>query len=187
MQRTKRALLPATLGSVAAEVYCDVLHRYLLSRAGRDDVSDLEQEVYLKLMRVPIDTLIENPEAFIISSARQVVLEHMRRESRRRRTFCTDSELVEQLAENPELPSSDEPAHWVSSAQFFEVFLNSLPPEQAAALILHKRDGLTYEQVAVELQVTPRAVRRYLMKAKEQLLRALGQEWGAATGRKRHD
>jgi RNA polymerase sigma-70 factor (ECF subfamily) len=187
MPTTKGAVATPTLGAVAAEIYCDVIHRYLLSRAGRNDVSDLEQEVYLKLIRVPFDTLIENPEAFIISSARQVVLEHLRRENRRRKTFCTDSELVEQLTENPELPGWDEPAHWVSSAQFLESFLMSLPPEQAAALVLHKRDGFTYEQIAAELHVTPRAVRRYLVKAKEQLLRALEKEWNDVEWKKPHD
>jgi len=165
-----------TLGSVAAEVYCDQLHRYLLSKTGPNHAADLAQEVYLRLMRVPSDELIRNPEAYIIAVARQVVSEFVRRERRTRARISIDSEQAERLAEHPEELGVDEPARWVSSSQFLEAFLNDLPPEQAAALLLHERDGFSYAQVAQTLGVSERAVERYLMKARERLHCWLAEE-----------
>jgi RNA polymerase sigma-19 factor, ECF subfamily len=171
-----------TLGSVAAEVYSVQLHRYLLSKTGPNHAADLAQEVYLRLMRVPSDSLIRNPEAYIIAVARQVVSEFVRRERRNRTRICIDSEQVERLSEQPEEICADEPARWVSSSQFLEAFLNELPPEQAAALLLHERDGLSYAHIAKTLGVSERAVERYLMKARERLHCRLTEELDPGQG-----
>lgn len=171
-----------SLGSVAAEVYCDQLHRYLLSKTGPNHAADLAQEVYLRLMRVPLDDLIRNPEAYIIAVARQVVSEFVRRERRTRSRICIDSEQVERLTEQPEELCADEPARWVSSSQFLEAFLSELPPEQAAALLLHERDGLSYIQIAQTLEVSERAVERYLMKARERLHRYIAEDLNPGRG-----
>jgi RNA polymerase sigma-70 factor (ECF subfamily) len=171
-----------TLGSVAAEVYCDQLHRYLLSKTGPNNAADLAQEVYLRLMKVPSNYLIRNPEAYIIAVARQVVSEFVRRERRSRARICIDSEQAERLSERPEELGADEPARWVSSSQFLEAFLNELPPEQAAALLLHERDGFSYTHIAKTLGVSERAVERYLMKARERLHRRLAEELDPGLG-----
>jgi len=171
-----------SLGSVAAELYSNQLHRYLLSKTGPNHAADLAQEVYLRLMRVPLDELIRSPEAYIIAVARQVVSEFIRRERRNCARICIDSEQVERLAEQPAELCADEPARWVSSSQFLEAFLNELPPEQAAALLLHERDGLSYAQVAQTLGVSERAVERYLMKARERLHRRLAEDLDPGQG-----
>jgi len=182
LKKTTGVVATPTLGSIAAEAYGDLIHRFLLSRAPRSDVPDLVQQVFLKLLKVPYDDLIVNPEAFIIQSAKLVLLEHLRRERNRQKILCTDSDLVEQLSKSSQLADFDEPAHLVSSAEFFERFLNSLPAHHAAALVLHKRDGLTHEEVAAQLGVTTRAVRRYLIKARAQLARALADGYGTPRG-----
>jgi RNA polymerase sigma factor (sigma-70 family) len=158
----------ATLGSIAAEIYCERLRRYLTSRGGRHDAEDLAQEVYLRLVRTPLSNLIVNPEAYIIAVARHVVIELFQYDKRNPARHI-DSDRLQQ-----EPPcSSDEPDHWVSSSQFLERFLSDLPPEQAAALLLYECDGLSYVQVAERLKVSERAVQRYLTKAREKLRHTL--------------
>jgi len=176
-----------TLGSVAAQTYCEQLHRYLMSKAGPNHAADLAQEVYLRLMRVPMDELIRSPEGYIIAVARQVVWEFSRREKRLRQRVCIDSEQAERLAERPEELGADEPARWVSSSQFLEAFFESLPPEQAAALLLYERVGLSYSQIAQTLGVSERAVERYLMKARERLHERLAEDRNDPQGGPAHD
>jgi RNA polymerase sigma factor (sigma-70 family) len=176
MNKSESVRSVTTLGSVAAESYCGQLHRYLTAKGGRHNAADLAQEVYLRLIRIPLSGLICNPEAYIISVARQVVIEFYRRDKRSRARLCIDSEQLERLAENPHELSADEPARWVSSSQLLERFLSDLPPAQADALLLHERDGLSYAQVAERLDVSERAVERYLTKAREKLHTTLAQE-----------
>ena len=177
MNKSQRASA-VTLGSVAAEVYCAQLHRYLRSKASPDHTADLAQEVYLRLMRVPLDELIRSPEAYIIAVARQVVREFLRRDRHSKSRICIDSEQVDRLTEQPAELGADEPARWVSSSQFLESFFNELPPEQAAALLLYERDGLSYPEISRTLGVSERAVERYLMKARDRLHRRLAEDRG---------
>jgi RNA polymerase sigma factor (sigma-70 family) len=186
MAKSDSAKWATSLWRVAADNYGDRLHRFLLRRLGRQEVEDVAQEVYVKLMHVPHNEFIRNPEAYIFSVARQVVGEFGRRAQRHRARICTDSEQVDRLTENPQDISPDELAQAVSSTQFLQAFLEKLPPEQAAALLLYERDGYSYAEIARMLETSERAVQRYLLKARERLHQLLGSEEGQAHTARRH-
>ena len=42
--------------------------------------------------------------------------------------------------------------------------LRLLPPLQQRAVLMHRRDGLTYDEIAQELGCSPGMVRKYLRK-----------------------
>jgi RNA polymerase sigma-70 factor (ECF subfamily) len=173
MAKINGAQWATSLGRVAVDHYGDRLHRFLLKRLGRQEAEDVAQEVYVRLMHVPYSDFIRNPEAYIFSVARQVAAEFSRQRQRQRARVSMDSEQLERLVEHPEEICPDEVARSVSSTQLLQSFLEQLPPEQAAAILLYERDGYSYAEIAETLEVSERAVQRYLLKARERLQQLL--------------
>jgi RNA polymerase sigma factor (sigma-70 family) len=165
-----------SLWRVAVDHYGDRLHRFLLRRLGRQEVDDVAQEVFVKLMRVPHNEYIQNPEAYIFSVARQVIGSFGREVKRHSARVCVDSDQVEDLMEHPEDLRPDTVAQAVIATQLLHKFLDQLPPEQAAALVLYERDGYSYAEIAAQLDTSERSVQRYLLKARDRLARLLELE-----------
>ena len=165
----------ACLAGIAAKVYGDRLHRFLVRRMGSNAADDLAQEVYVRLLHVPLNEFIREPERYIFTVARRVVGEFARRERRQRSALRIDSHQVDHFGGSPEQFTVDEPAHWASSDEFFESYFNELPPEQQAALLLHL-DGVAFIDIASRLEVSERAARRYVEKARDQLRSRLSSD-----------
>jgi RNA polymerase sigma factor (sigma-70 family) len=179
MTKNNGARWANSLWRVAADHYGDRLHRFLLRRLGRQEADDVAQDIYMQLLLVPHDEFIRNPEAYIYTVARGMVANFHRRTNRQRAIILTDSDKVEQLSEHPEELPPDELAQSVSCSQFLNLFLRTLPPVQAKALLMFEHDGYSYVEIAKELHLSRRAVERYLTKAREKFHRLLQSELDA--------
>lgn len=128
----------------------------LATRLSRpEDIDDLAQEVYLRLMRVPRPDLVENPQAYLYRISLNVAQEWGQRAS----------QAWDHSGQIDALPADDDPeSEAVATEQDNVVFeiIQSLPLAQQTAFMLHVLDGLTYEQVADHMGVTRRAVKRYV-------------------------
>jgi RNA polymerase sigma factor (sigma-70 family) len=169
----------ACLAELAANVYAHRLYRYL-SRVGSEATEDLLQEVYVKLLQVPLDDLIRDPKGYIFTVARRVLGEFSRRESRQHTTVSLDSEQLERMIDAPF--EFDDPAYWVSSYERIERMCTEIRPELYAALLLHI-EGQSVTYIAQQLEVSYRAARRYVDEARQSFRRALVQEQERATRR----
>lgn len=140
--------------------------------ASPDDVRDLAQEVYLRLLRVERPELIRAPREYLYRIAIHVLAEWRSREKRAASYDFLDSH--EQLTTDP------------GSGRYGDVqedldlrrALRALPRVQGAALVLRWYYGMTYKQIAAELQVTERMVKRYIVKGYAALRGALGDRGG---------
>ena len=126
------------------------------------DASDLTQEVYLRFLRADRAELIRNPEAYLYTVALNLLREQSVLDRRWSRTvdaadpptdpglvnFCTPEEEVDMEARTVRIGG----------------VLESLPPKYQAVLVLHYRDGLTYEQIGGQLGVSSHAVKKYVMQ-----------------------
>jgi RNA polymerase sigma-19 factor, ECF subfamily len=180
MKKTSNGAHATCLADVAAELYGNRLHRFLLRRMGPNAAEDLVQEVYVRLLHVPLDQFIRNPQGYIFTVARRVLWEFTRRERRHRTSVCVDSEHLKQVVDAPGQLQPDEPAHWASSAELLQRFFDQLRPELQAALMLHL-DGCSYAQIATKLEVSERAARRYVDDARHALRQVLATEIGTET------
>ena len=135
--------------------------------ASSDDVNDLAQEVFLRLLRVERPELIRAPREYLYRIAKHVLWEWRSREKRAasysvaysREPLVADAESVGFRLDQDGLD--------VRRA------LEALPKAQAAALILRWYYGMTYKQIAAELDVTDRMVKRYIVKGYAALRSAL--------------
>jgi RNA polymerase sigma factor (sigma-70 family) len=148
----------------AVEQYRVELHRFLTRRLhSSQDAGDLAQDVYLRFLQLPDTDLIRQPQAYLYRIASNLVYEYRLRE--KRRDVVCDPAVLEELAEDTAdswIPTLDER---LSTGQQLERVLQQLPETYRAILLLQKRDGLSYAEIAKRLGLSVHTVQKYLFRA----------------------
>jgi RNA polymerase sigma-19 factor, ECF subfamily len=134
------------------------LKRYLAQRvSNRADAEDLAQEIYLRLLRIERKDLIRSPEALLFRMASHAVYEWRLLARNRLPHFQSALDSIE--APHGE-PSSD---LWQAEiARALTAALEQLSPMCRAAVVLHRREQLTYSEVGVRLGISATMVKKYL-------------------------
>jgi RNA polymerase sigma-70 factor (ECF subfamily) len=161
--RAKKPHHLSNLGELAALEYREHLQQFLVRRVRRaQDVQDLAQEVYLRLLRVQEPGYLREPLAYLYRTAANVVYEFIRS---RREHVMFDSEAADRAASRADNPKSDEIGDRLGYERELERVLAALPPLQQTILVLQKRDGLSYEEIAAKLDLSVHTVEKYLFRA----------------------
>ena len=147
-------------------------NRNLLQFLGRRvrssvEVEDLAQEIYLRLLRAPDLLQVRNPQAYLLRVAGNVVAE-WRRQSPPLEPFSIEEEDVQADECLPELMLEA-----ALSQERLNQHLARMSPMMRAVVLLRLRDEHSYKQIAQELDLTLRQVRRYLARGYERLRSAL--------------
>jgi RNA polymerase sigma-70 factor (ECF subfamily) len=148
------------------------LRKFLRARLARpQDLDDVVQEVYLRLLRVKQQDKVLNPLAYLFGIAANVVSEFRLRERRSRLVY--DSEVMQAAADAPSAQPDGE------SGAFFEQHvkqaLAQLPPMRLAVLLLERREGLSHPQIAERLGLSVHTVKKYSVDALVQVRAGLQQ------------
>lgn len=143
-----------------ADEWHDDLVRFLARRMGAAaDAQDLAQEVYLRLLRADRSDVIRQPRSYLLRIAANV-LHEWRLKARQVHAHASDD--LDALA-SPDDPEQNALAD--SRARRLAGEFDRLPPAVRAALVLQIREGLSYEDIAARMNVTPRMIKRYLLAA----------------------
>jgi RNA polymerase sigma-70 factor (ECF subfamily) len=132
------------------------VERFLRSKlANPADAQDLAQEAYLRLLRAKESQLIQDPVAYLFRIARNLVGE-----------FYTKLPPPAASLDNVDLADQgvtvEAQAESRQQIERLGEVLSHLSPKCRAALILHRRDGMTVSEIAEELQVSVGSVKKYL-------------------------
>jgi RNA polymerase sigma factor (sigma-70 family) len=139
----------------------------LLRRLRRpQDLDDLKQEVYMRLLRMDKMECVREPLAYLYSIAANVIADFTVAERRRYDRVTPDSDVVEHWADDPSQALPDDIAERTSLERQLDQALQQLPPLQAAALVLHYQDGMSCNEIAKKLGLSPKSVDKYLARAK---------------------
>lgn len=151
------------------------LRRFLVARVrNAADVPDIVQEVYLRMLRVRNSDSIRSPEAYLFTIARHVVQQHTLRQAEAPRSVELAFILnVSQAALDAD-PALSLAAH--QCLEQLQAALDQLTPKARATFILHRRDGLSFDEIAAQLGISRPMVKKYLMKALMQLRQRLEKE-----------
>jgi RNA polymerase sigma factor (sigma-70 family) len=144
------------------------LLRFISRRVrGAVDVEDLAQETYLRLLRARDLGDVQSPEAYLLTVASHVLSEWRQRQPAQ--------ELFEEVDENTLV--TDAASELALDAEIsqgqLERALQDLPAMTRAVVVLRFREGRSCKDVARELQLTDRQVRRHLTRAFERLRHTL--------------
>jgi RNA polymerase sigma factor (sigma-70 family) len=154
-----------------AQLYGDH-HSWLLGWLRRKlgcthQAADLAQDTFLRLIHAQLHGLthaaeLREPRAFLATVAGRLVANHFRR-------LSLEQAWIEALAALPEAswPSPDQQAIARQALQRIDGALAALSGRARQAFLLSQFDGLTYAQIAAELDVTARSVKRYMAQAFE--------------------
>jgi RNA polymerase sigma factor (sigma-70 family) len=140
------------------------LQRFLFARVGNvADVADIAQEVYLRMLRVPNIESIRSPEAYLFTVAQHVIQQHTLRQS----AIPPSVELAQMLNSPAAAPDADPALAFVAHQclERLQQALEELTPKARATFILHRRDGLSFDEISEQLSISRPMVKKYLMKA----------------------
>ncbi|KAF1043380.1 MAG: putative RNA polymerase sigma factor FecI [Herbaspirillum frisingense] len=147
------------------------LYGWLWRKLGsREDAAELAQDTFLRLLSSkPADSLQE-PRAYLRTVAHGLMVNHWRR-------LELERAYLDALASRPELeaPSPEQRALVLESLVRIDAMLDQLPPKVRQAFLMSQLDGLTYLQIARQLGVSDRMVKKYMAQAMLQCMILLDQ------------
>jgi RNA polymerase sigma factor (sigma-70 family) len=121
------------------------------------DAADLAHDVYLQLMRKGQLPPTGESRRHLTQIANGLVIDLYRRRQ-------IESAYLQALSLLPEPCAPDEETRALAIEALIEIdaALHSLPPKARQALLLCKLDGLSYREIAAELQVSVSSVEKYI-------------------------
>lgn len=147
---------PPDLGQAFEQHRQELRSFFRSSLRHRDGVEDLVQELYLTLARFPPRDPLRDPSAYLYKIAWHVLQRFNKRA--RRAPDTADHETLERLC----LRSAEDASAELAAEQHLIALLKELPPLYGAVLLLNRRDGMNYSQIAERLNISVSQVRRYL-------------------------
>jgi RNA polymerase sigma factor (sigma-70 family) len=153
---------PLTRAATRAEIYAKYaseLARFATSLVGPTDAADVVSEAVVKAMWSPTWTSVVNPRSYLYQAVLNESRMHHRRTTRRRthEMKIASSDMVTVSAVGVDV--------WVA--------MGSLNLPQRACVFLRYWEGMTTDEIAEELAMSTRSVRRQLARARTTLRRIL--------------
>lgn len=146
------------------------LHRFLLGRLrNTEELDDLAERVYRRLMEVDEEKVDKIPMDYLYEIAASAIGDNRDVAQHLGEQLEVDSETVEEWSDQPSCVLPDDLAERLNLQQQLDKALALLPPTHAAVLLAHKRDGLSYEEVAEKLGLSPHTVEEYVTQAKARI------------------
>ena len=132
------------------------MERFLRSKlASPADAEDLAQEAYLRLLRVKEPQLIQDPVAYLFRIARNLLGEMYG-------TLPPPSDSVDELELADQHANVEAEAEHKQQMDRLEEALEYVHPKCRAAIVMQRRDGMTVDEIAVELNLSRGMVKKHL-------------------------
>lgn len=120
---------------------------------------DLTQEVFVRVSKRGEG--MDNPEAYVFSSASSVYIDHIRR---RKSRFADSHDGIEHLDAPSEEPGAARVLEGKQALQRLNVILEELPPRTREILLLSRLEGLSNTQLATRFEVSVSAIEKHLAR-----------------------
>lgn len=132
---------------------------------GASCAADLAHDTFVRLMVSRDAQAIDEPRAFLRTLAHGVVVNHWRRQDIERAWLESLAAVPEPLAPSPEARLLA-----LETLCRIDAMLDRLNPKARTAFLLSQLDGMTYAEIAVQLGVSERMVKKYMAQAMLQCL-----------------
>jgi len=125
------------------------------------DARDLAHEAYVRLLRVKRRDLIRDPQAYLYRIAANVLYEF---ELKRKADAIGLTRCAQYQAAEADFGHPERDVEALLARQRIEAVLDQLSPRCRAVLILYRRDGLTYKEIATRIGISTSMVKKYLAR-----------------------
>uniref|UniRef100_B0T9D2 RNA polymerase, sigma-24 subunit, ECF subfamily n=1 Tax=Caulobacter sp. (strain K31) TaxID=366602 RepID=B0T9D2_CAUSK len=148
------------------------LLRYFARRLGPEDAKDLAQETFLRFASLAAPQALDNPAAYLQRIARNLL--------RDRAKNATAARERTHLTLEPELhAANDGDPHQALVArqtlERYEAALMKLKPKTREIYLRHRLDGVSYELIAQEWNMSVSGIEKQMMKAMAHIDRHLSR------------
>ncbi len=132
--------------------------------------ADLAQDTFVRILvacraeELALDAVRE-PRAYLTTVARRVLLNHYRRNSLEQAWLAALAACPQAHATSPE-----DRLIVLQTLHEIDAMLDALPAKARTAFLLSQLEGLSYAQIALQLDVALRTVKRYMAQAFEECL-----------------
>jgi RNA polymerase sigma factor (sigma-70 family) len=140
-----------------------LVHFILRRLRNAEDARDLAQEAYLRFLQVPDASVIRHPLRYLYRIALNLVYEFRLRRDRSIVTF--DSQIAEEQAERIPMDPDSELGQGLATTEQLDRILKQIPSHYRRVLVMHKRDGLSYAEIAAQTGLSKQSVQKYLARA----------------------
>lgn len=142
----------------------------------RAEIADLRQEVYMRVYESALKEIPEQTKAFVLTTARNLIIDRVRKESVIPFEIVTDLEALgvasEQAGPERSVIARDALRRLTSA-------LDRLPPRCREAVTLRKIEGLSRREIAARMGIAEFTVNRHLTEGMRALADILyGEETG---------
>ncbi len=136
------------------------------------DAADVAQDTFMRILTAPEHIAekqagwqLQEPRAYLTVVAKRVVANLYRRRA-------LEQAYLDSLALMPELstPSAEQRLLILETLQQIDSMLDGLPAKVRAAFLLAQLEGLTYAQIAQQLDTSERTIKRYMVQAMAQCI-----------------
>lgn len=137
------------------------LQSWLRGKTGcSQQAADLAQDTFVRILRARSSRLIHEPRAYLSTIARGLLVDHFRR-SEIERVYLDALALLPES----EAPMPEQQLLILEALMQVDAVLDTLPAQARKAFLLSQLDGLTYAQIARELNVSLITVKRHMLRA----------------------
>lgn len=145
-----------------AQDYGTDLVRFIARRVRNDaDARDLAQEAYVRLLRLKRQDLIRDPRPYLYRVAANILHEF---ELRREADVLGLTRWSQEQQVQVEAGYQEGDVETLVQRKRLEAVLGRLSPKCRAVLILHRRDHMTYEEIATRIGISASMVKKYLLQ-----------------------
>ncbi|RQO61598.1 RNA polymerase subunit sigma [Variovorax sp. KBW07] len=145
------------------------LYGWLRKKLGNSfDAADIAHDTFMRVwVGCQADAIpaLREPRAYLTTVARRLVVNHYERQSLERAYQASLALLPQAL-----VPSVEERAILLETLHELDALLDELPAKARTAFLMSQLEGLAYEDIAAQLQVSVRTVTRYMAQGFRQCL-----------------
>jgi RNA polymerase sigma-70 factor (ECF subfamily) len=147
------------------------IYRYLSSREAAEDIA---QEVFIRVYKSGASYKPQSKlQTWIFTIARNLSLNELRRNKHRTvsldATFSSDEGELKRQVQDPNSPDPSDDMLRQEKAEAVKAAINDLPENQRVAVLLRRYEQFSYEEIAQMLNISSKAVKSLLSRAKENL------------------
>lgn len=125
----------------------------------RAEIADLRQEVYMRVYEAALKEIPEQAKAFVLTTARNLIIDRVRKESVIPFEIVTDLEALNAASEQP---GPERTVLARDAIRRLTSALEQLPPRCREAVTLRKIEGLSRREIAQRMGIAEFTVNRHL-------------------------
>lgn len=132
-----------------------------------EDAEDIAQHAYLRLQKLSNEKELENPRAYLYQIANNLAVDQLRR-GKLHMEYVSQQIPAEGETVNDDLADHQSPERVLAARQQLQSIydaMESLPLKCRQAFLLHRTRGLSYNEIAKEMNTSVSSVEKYILQA----------------------